>query len=132
MKEEFITGFPLSILKWNRMSRKLALSAQQTRIVELILCNLSDKEIASQLGIKVPTVRTYLQRTYVRMGVEDRMGLVLKILKTSNIDVTTAATFDINRHDSIGDDAATDGLSNYKIGSTVSEVYKTLLDVRKL
>jgi len=124
MKEEFITRFPLPILKWNQMARKMALSAQQTLIVELILCNLSDKEIASQMGITVPTVRTYLQRAYVRMGVDGRMGLVLTILKTSNIAVVATAPSDIINHDSITDDAATNVLLNYKIDTTVFEEHK--------
>ena len=83
MAHEHASGLPLSAEKWRQLAEELALSPQQTRIVELILRNFCDKEIAAQLGLKVPTVRTYLQRTYLRLGVEDRMALVLKLFEAS-------------------------------------------------
>jgi len=62
-----------------RSSRRLALSPQQIRIVELLLRNKQDKEIAAELGLSFPTVRTYLRRIFDRVGVEDRTGLVLHV-----------------------------------------------------
>lgn len=39
----------------------------------------SDKEIAGELRLAFPTVRTYLNRVFSRAGVEDRMQLVHRI-----------------------------------------------------
>ena len=83
MPEESLPEFPLSQDTWQRLVRELSLSPQQARIVELVLCDCGDKQIAARMGLRVPTVRTYLQRTYLRLGAEGRMGLVLKILALS-------------------------------------------------
>ncbi len=71
---------PIPPAQWRRLVSRMALSPQQTRIVELILLNRCDKEIAAEMGLKVPTVRTYLERVYHRLGVTDRLALVLKLL----------------------------------------------------
>lgn len=70
---------PVSDPEWQEIAKELALSPQQTQVVELILRNLQDKQIAEELNIAFPTVRTYLRRIFDRLGVDDRMGLVLYI-----------------------------------------------------
>ncbi len=62
----------------------MKLSPQQERIVELILRNCRDKQIAAEMKLKVPTVRTHLARMFQRIGVEDRMELVLAIFAASH------------------------------------------------
>lgn len=64
---------------WQAIADELQLSPQQTRIVELILCGYQDKEIAAELSLSVATIRTYLKRTFDRVAVVDRMGLVLHV-----------------------------------------------------
>ena len=61
------------------MAEELALSPQQRRIVELLLLGYQDKQIAKELTISVPTVRTYLKRIFDRVGVADRVGLLLHL-----------------------------------------------------
>lgn len=73
------TLFPMDKATWRKVSVSLALSPQQLRIVELILQGQQDKEIASELGLSVPTVRTYLKRIFDRTGVADRLALVLHV-----------------------------------------------------
>jgi DNA-binding NarL/FixJ family response regulator len=58
----------------------LGLSPRQARIVELILAGKKDKQIAAALGLKRCTVRTYLGRIFIRVGVTDRMGLAACLL----------------------------------------------------
>lgn len=58
----------------------MELSPQQSKIVELILRGRKDKEIATALGLQVPTVRTYLGRIFARTGVGSRVELVLRVV----------------------------------------------------
>jgi len=64
---------------WTGVVADLALSPQQARIVGLILRGMRDKQIAAELGLSVPTVRTYLSRVFVRVGVQDRVELILRV-----------------------------------------------------
>jgi DNA-binding CsgD family transcriptional regulator len=75
---------PLPAEKWNQLIATLKLSPQQTRIVELILRNCGDKQIAAELGLKVPTVRTHLNRIFERLRIEDRGALVLMLFAASH------------------------------------------------
>jgi len=84
MAEQSIPDLPLPPDKWRQLLERLQLPPQQIRIVELILRNCCDKQIAAELGLKVPTVRTYLQRTYVRVGVGDRVELILRLFAMSH------------------------------------------------
>ena len=74
-----VTPLPMNDALWREISKSLALSPQQIRIVELLLRNKQDKEVAETLNISFPTVRTYLGRIFDRIGVGDRMGLVLHV-----------------------------------------------------
>jgi DNA-binding NarL/FixJ family response regulator len=84
MAEQNIPDLPLPADKWQQLVEALDLPPQQIRIVELILRNCCDKEIAVALGLKVPTVRTYLQRIYLRLGVSDRVELILRLFAMSH------------------------------------------------
>lgn len=76
---------PISHRKWETLAKSLNLSHQQERIVELILRDLPDKHIADALKLTVPTVRTYLNRIYARLGVKSRMALVLRLFAMSHV-----------------------------------------------
>jgi DNA-binding NarL/FixJ family response regulator len=73
------TELPCGHQLWLAMADELALSPQQRRIVELLLLGYQDKQIAKALTISVPTVRTYLKRIFDRVGVADRVGLLLHL-----------------------------------------------------
>lgn len=75
---------PLSDDLWNVIAAELAFSPQQKRIVELILRNACDKQNASLLGRRRPTIRTHLDRIFRRLNVEDRGELVLLIFRLSH------------------------------------------------
>jgi DNA-binding CsgD family transcriptional regulator len=84
MAHQDIPDLPLPDEKWQRLLKTFQLPPQQSRIVELILRNYCDKQIAAALGLKVPTVRTYLQRVYERIGVDGRLELVLRLFALSH------------------------------------------------
>lgn len=57
----------------------LGLTKRQAEVVGLLLCGSSDKQMASHLGIKCPTVRTYMSQLFGKLEVQDRTELVLRI-----------------------------------------------------
>jgi len=65
--------------EWTDLHRGLGLSRRQAQIVEQLLCGRSDKQIAKELEVSVPTVRTHLGRLFMRFGVADRCELILHI-----------------------------------------------------
>jgi DNA-binding NarL/FixJ family response regulator len=75
---------PLPLKQWNQIAKQLELSPQQKRIVELILRNACDKQIAASLGRGKPTIRTHLDRIFRRLNVDDRGDLVLLIFRMSH------------------------------------------------
>jgi DNA-binding NarL/FixJ family response regulator len=79
-----IPQLPLPSDTWDKLSTLLKFSPQQKRIVELILLNHCDKQIAAAMQRRHPTVRTYITRIFGRMGVSDRNGLVLKLFAMSH------------------------------------------------
>jgi DNA-binding NarL/FixJ family response regulator len=89
MAEEMTDGahldarFPLSEPAWNKLADELALSPQQSRIVRLVLSGWPDKAIAKELGLSLATVRTYLARIFLRLGVADRVELILFVFRLS-------------------------------------------------
>lgn len=75
---------PMSEGDWNAVAEQLALSPRQTRIVELVVCGLKDRQIADELGISVPTVRTYLSRIFSRLHVDDRVALIVRVFSLAH------------------------------------------------
>lgn len=71
---------PLNRDVFERVMESLRLPPQQVKIVELVLCGQRDKQIASSLSLRVPTVRTHLSRIFFRLGVQDRVELILHIV----------------------------------------------------
>lgn len=92
---------PLPTRLWNRMAAQWRLPPQQKRIVELILRNACDKQIAAAMQLSPSTVRTYLGRVFQRLGVHDRLELVLLVLRRSH---TMASAADDIAGDDVTDD----------------------------
>jgi DNA-binding NarL/FixJ family response regulator len=65
--------------EWRELAAELDLSPQQAKIVEFILRGMQDKEIASTMGISFSTVRTHIARIFLRVGVRERLALVLHV-----------------------------------------------------
>jgi DNA-binding NarL/FixJ family response regulator len=51
------------------------LSRREQQVLELLLEGLHDCQIAAHLGIKEPTVRTYVARLMVKFGAANRTQL---------------------------------------------------------
>lgn len=69
-----------STIHVQRIATTLSLSRRQADVIERLLQGLSDKEIASQLGIAESTVRTHLRALYRRLDVHTRRAARAKLI----------------------------------------------------
>lgn len=81
---EHLPPLPLDVELLAAVFRKLGLSSQQCRIVEMVLRDQSDKQIAVRLKLAEPTVRTYLDRIGVKAGTRGRMQLAMRVMAVSH------------------------------------------------
>lgn len=79
--ENSLPPLPLDAETWTEVAKQLSLSSQQLRIVELILHDCQDKQIAEELNIAVSTLRSHLERIHHRLGSSGRTGLILHVFK---------------------------------------------------
>ena len=68
--------------QWDELTNTLELSPRQYDVVRCIFKGFSDKQISSDLGISISTVRSYLWRLFVKFDVHDRNELVLHVVGT--------------------------------------------------
>jgi DNA-binding NarL/FixJ family response regulator len=64
---------------WPQVVESLALSPQQAKLVALLLTGMRNKEIAAAMNLAEPTLKTYLNRIFRRLGVRDRIQLVVYV-----------------------------------------------------
>lgn len=69
----------LSDQEWTQVRQSLGLSPRQAEIVRHLLLGESDKQIAKELSISIPTVRTHLGRLFQKFDLNDRVELILHI-----------------------------------------------------
>jgi DNA-binding CsgD family transcriptional regulator len=70
---------PLAVAEWQAIVKRLGLSRQQARVVELLLRCASQRQIAAALSISEPTLKTYMQRIFARTGTKSRMHLAMHV-----------------------------------------------------
>lgn len=63
-----------------------SLSARELEVARMISQGLTDKAIARRLSVELSTVRTYLKRTFVKLGVRRRGELAAVIGRFQRID----------------------------------------------
>lgn len=62
-----------------RKAQELRLSAREIQVLQSLRQGLQTKEIADELGLKIPTVNGYVRDLYLKLGLKDRLGLGLWI-----------------------------------------------------
>jgi DNA-binding NarL/FixJ family response regulator len=67
--------------KWMELAKELSLSPRQAQVVKCLFLGHSDKQIALDLQMAVPIVRTYLSRLFSRFDVQNRTKFVLYVLR---------------------------------------------------
>lgn len=55
---------------------RVALSARELQVLELLAAGLSGRQMARQLGLAAATVRKHLERVYAKLGVHDRLNAI--------------------------------------------------------
>lgn len=77
-------SFPLPAKHWKAVCRAMGLSGQLARVVELVLHDLGDQEIADQMGLRLGTVKDYLVRIGRQTGTNGRVQLLIYLLRISH------------------------------------------------
>ena len=72
-------GGIFSEAEWGSLLAELVLSPRQGQVIRCLFASHSDKQIALDLHISVPTVRTHLTRMFRKFDVSDREELILHI-----------------------------------------------------
>jgi DNA-binding NarL/FixJ family response regulator len=72
---------PFNENMWHRLAQETKLSPRQKQIVALLFKGYSDKQIAKELDIRLPTVRTHMTRLFAKAGVCDRCELLIYFFK---------------------------------------------------
>jgi DNA-binding NarL/FixJ family response regulator len=87
--------------EWHALAESLRLTPQQEKVVAMLLEGKRDKQIATSLGMSLPTVRTHLSRTFARLNVSERVELLLCIFREFRIvaDSNQAIKNDVIRND---------------------------------
>ncbi len=66
--------------EWIGVTQELNLSPQQDALSRNLLLGKSDKQIAREMGIAVPTVRSHITRLFHKFDVCDRIELILLLV----------------------------------------------------
>ena len=74
---------------WTEIARSLALSPRELQIVRGIFDDRTEFAIAANLAISPHTVHTHIERLHQKLGVTDRVELVLRV--TNEFLALTAA-----------------------------------------
>jgi len=66
--------------EWARLVVAMRLTPRETDVLRGLMRGGCDKQIGAKAGIKVPTVRAHLRHMFTRLGVSDRVELVLHVM----------------------------------------------------
>lgn len=71
----------LTELAWAQIAHSLKLSAREAQIVRGVFNDRTEFAIAADIGISPHTVHTHFERLHRKLGVADRVELILRVLK---------------------------------------------------
>jgi DNA-binding CsgD family transcriptional regulator len=77
---ERLPPLPMTPEQWRRICKSLELCPRHGRIVELVLRDASDEEIAEAMSVAPTTIKTLLRRIRDRTQAPTRMLLALRVL----------------------------------------------------
>jgi DNA-binding NarL/FixJ family response regulator len=71
----------ISELAWREIGRSLRLTQRELQIVRATFDDCKESVIATDLGIAPRTVHTHIERLHRKLTVEDRLQLVLRVMR---------------------------------------------------
>lgn len=77
-------AFPLPANHWKAVCHAMGLTGQLARVVELVLRDRGDQEIADEMGLRIGTVKDYLVRIGRQTGTSGRVQLLIYLLRISH------------------------------------------------
>lgn len=77
------TALPLTEKHWSKIAVALHLSGREVEIVRLICAGHKEVTIAHWLSISPHTVHSHVKGIHRKLGVNDRVGLVVRILSSA-------------------------------------------------
>lgn len=76
--------------EWERLVEQLGITERQAEILQRVIDGQSDRQIAADLCIREPTVRSHLQRLFVEFGVSDRTALAIEVFRVFRVTDRTS------------------------------------------
>lgn len=74
---------PLTTTHWQAIVKTIGLSPRQAHIIELMLRDLTDQQIALVLGISKSTIETHKRRIHQHTSTRGRMALARLVLQVA-------------------------------------------------
>ncbi|MFA5292501.1 MAG: helix-turn-helix transcriptional regulator [Phycisphaerae bacterium] len=66
--------------EWAEIIEGLSLSPRESQIIKCLFADESDKRIAMDLKITIPTVRTHMARLFRKLEANDRADVILHVI----------------------------------------------------
>ena len=66
---------------WDEIAQSLKLSGQELRIVRGVFDDCTELDIAGRMKVSPHTIRSHCERLYRKLGVTDRVKLVLRVVE---------------------------------------------------
>ena len=81
--------------EWPAIASELGLTTREWQVMILLFQGKTREAIAGELRIKTRTVRQYVEQLHVKLEVQDRVELVLRIVECrDHLRATTRSSFD--------------------------------------
>jgi DNA-binding CsgD family transcriptional regulator len=71
--------FVLCETEWAAISKSLGLSPREFELTQAVVDDMTESDMARELGISTHTVHTFLKRLYRKLGVASRVQLVVRV-----------------------------------------------------
>lgn len=89
VSSNFLTanGAPAGKLNGDGAGRGVTLTRREMEVMDLLTCGLRSQEIAETLNISIETVKVHIQHIYRKLGVKNRVEMILSMKSASKSDL---------------------------------------------